>query len=243
MVIYPAVDIRGGKCVRLYQGRFDSEKVYSNEPYEIAKKWESEGAEFLHLVDLDGALYGSPKNLEAVERIVQTVEIPVELGGGIRDMESLENVLGVGVERAILGTAIIADPDFVKEACARFGSKVAAGIDARRGKVSISGWKENTDLDAVDVASKLKLLGITRIVYTDILSDGALSGINFEAFENLVNSVKLPVIASGGITTLKDIIRLKELEPLGVDGAIIGKALYESAISLKQAIETAKSNG
>ncbi len=240
MVIYPAVDIRGGKCVRLYQGEFDKEKVYSDEPYKMAQKWESEGAEFLHLVDLDGALRGSPQNLAAVRKIAETVGIPVELGGGIRDMESLEQVMAAGVERAILGTAIITDPDFVRAACDRFGERVAAGIDARSGKVSISGWSETTELDAIDVALKLKSLGIQRIIYTDILSDGTLGGINFEAFRNLAGRLNIPITASGGVTTVDDIVRLKELEPDGVDGAIIGKALYEGMISLREAIEAGR---
>lgn len=240
MVIYPAVDIRGGKCVRLYQGQFDKEKVYCNEPYEMARKWESEGAEFLHLVDLDGAASGSPQNLAAVKKIVDIVNIPVELGGGIRDMDSLEKVLALGVERAILGTALIADPDFVQQACTKFGSRVAAGIDAREGKVAISGWNEETKFDVIDIALRLKSLGVRRIIYTDILSDGTLGGIDYKAFSNLANQVNIPITASGGVTTLGDIIRLKQLEPLGVDGVIIGKALYEGAISLKEAIKIAK---
>lgn len=240
MVIYPAVDIRGGKCVRLYQGEFDKEKIYSDEPFQMAKKWEGKGAEFLHLVDLDGAEVGSPQNLEAVKKIVDTVNIPVELGGGIRDMKSLEKVLSLGVERAILGTAIIAEPEFVEDACAKFGDRVAAGIDAREGKVSIKGWKETTRLGAIELAKKLESLGIGRIIYTDILSDGALRGINFEAFREMAGSINIPVIASGGVTTREDLIRLKELEPLGVDGAIIGKALYEGVISLEEAIKTAR---
>lgn len=241
MIIYPAIDIRGGKCVRLYQGEFDKEKIYSDEPFQMAKKWESEGAEFLHLVDLDGAEVGLPKNLEAVKKIVDAVNISVELGGGIRDMKSLEKVLGLGVERAILGTAIIAEPEFVEDACARFGDRVAAGIDARGGKVSIKGWKETTKLDAIELAMKLKSLGIGRIIYTDILSDGALRGINFGAFKEMASNVNVPIIASGGVTTREDLVKLKELEPLGVDGAIIGKALYEGMISLEEAIKTARS--
>jgi len=240
MIIYPAVDIRGGKCVRLYQGEFDKEKIYSDDPFQMAKKWESKGAEFLHLVDLDGAEVGLPRNLEAVKKIVDTVGVPVELGGGIRDMESLEKVLGLGVKRAILGTAIIAEPEFVKNACSKFGDRVAAGIDARGGNVSIKGWKETTELDAIELAMKLKSLGIGRIIYTDILSDGALRGINFESFKKMASSVNIPVIASGGVTTSQDLVRLKELEPLGVDGAIIGKALYEGMISLEEAIKTAR---
>jgi phosphoribosylformimino-5-aminoimidazole carboxamide ribotide isomerase len=240
MVIYPAVDVRGGKCVRLYQGEFDKEKIYSNEPYEMAKKWESEGAEFLHVVDLDGAASGFPQNLETVKKIVETVKIPIQLGGGIRNMKSLERVLTLGVERAILGTTVVTNPVFIKEACGRFGPKVAAGIDARGDKVSISGWSETTELEVIDVAMKLKSLGVACIIYTDILSDGTLRGINFEAFRNLANCVNIPIIASGGVTTLEDIIRLKELEPIGIAGAIIGKALYEGLISLKEAIKAAK---
>lgn len=240
MIIYPAVDIRGGKCVRLYQGEFDKEKIYSSEPYEMAKKWESQGAEFLHLVDLDGALCGLPRNIEAVKKIVESVNIPVELGGGLRTMESLEKVLSLGVERAILGTALIKDPEFAKAAGQKFGDRIIAGIDARYGKVSIDGWSRTTELNAIDMAQDLQSLGIGRIIYTDILCDGALKGINFKAFKELATDLEIPVIASGGVTDLEDIIRLKELEPLGIDGVIIGKALYEGAISLKEAIETAK---
>ncbi len=241
MVIYPAVDIRGGKCVRLYQGEFDKEKVYSGKPYEMARKWENQGAEFLHLVDLDGALSGSPQNIEAVRKIAESVKIPSELGGGIRTFESLTEVLSLGIERAILGTVIVKDLDFVKRACHEFGDRVVAGIDVRHGQVSVDGWSQTTELNAIDVAKELQSLGIRRIIYTDILSDGALRGINFQAFKNLAESLDIPITASGGVTTLEDIVRLKELESLGVDGVIIGKALYEGRISLREAIEVARS--
>jgi phosphoribosylformimino-5-aminoimidazole carboxamide ribotide isomerase len=241
MIIYPAVDIRGGKCVRLYQGEFDKEKTYAAEPYKMAKKWEAQGAEFLHLVDLDGARSGVPQNIEAVRKIVESVKIPVELGGGIRTIDSLERVLNLGVKRAILGTSLVRDSAFVKEAVKKFGNRIVAGIDARHGKVSVDGWNRTTDTDAIDLAQELESLGIERLIYTDILCDGTLKGINFSGFRDLAGCLDISIIASGGVTTLDDIVKLKELEPMGVDGVIIGKALYEGVISLKGAIDVARS--
>ena len=241
MIIYPAVDILGGKCVRLYQGEFDKEKVYSTEPYKMAQKWEAEGAEFLHLVDLDGARSGSPQNLAAVRKIVESIEIPVELGGGIRTLQALEEVLDLGVRRAILGTALVGNSEFVKAAARTFGDRIVAGIDARHGKVSVEGWNQTTQRDATELAQELQSLGIGCLIYTDILCDGALKGINFEGFKSLALNLDISIIASGGVTTLDDIKRLKELEPLGIEGVIIGKALYEGVISLPGAVEIAKS--
>ncbi len=240
MIIYPAVDIRGGKCVRLYQGEFDKEKIYSAEPHRMAQKWESDGAEFLHLVDLDGARTGVPQNLEAVGKIIDTVGIPVQLGGGIRTLASLEKVLDLGVTRAILGTALVKDSDFVQAAVEKFGDRVVAGIDARRGKVAVDGWHRTTEVGTVELAQELQSLGIEHLIYTDILSDGALQGIHLEGFRNLALNLEISIIASGGVTTLDDIMQLKELEPMGVDGIIIGRALYEQVVSLKEAIEAAK---
>lgn len=243
MLIYPAVDIMDGKCVRLYQGRPEAIKVYSDNPAEMARKWESEGADFLHVVDLNGAVAGSPQNLPAVERIVKGVGIPIQLGGGIRDVVTLEKVFDVGVERAVLGTTIITSPEFVAEACMKHGPRIVAAIDARGGKVAISGWKEGTGYSASDVIKELELLGISRFMYTDILSDGTRRGVNIEAVRALVREVDIPLIVSGGVSSLDDIRGLRKLEPMGVDGVIIGTALYEGSFTLREAIEAAGGRG
>lgn len=240
MIIYPAIDIMGGKCVRLYQGRADRATVYADNPADMALRWRSEGAEFLHLVDLDGAFKGSPQNLTAIENVVNAVDIPVQLGGGLRTIEDLDRVFDVGVSRAILGTSVITDPELVKAACARYPGKIVAGIDAREGKVSIKGWVEDTDIFAVDLAMQLEIYGISRIVYTDILSDGTQKGVNIFATEELAGGIKIPVIASGGVSTIGDIRQLKPLQASGVEGVIVGRALYEGNFTLAEAFEAAR---
>ena len=240
VIIYPAIDIMDGKCVRLYQGRADKATVYADNPADMAEKWQSDGAEFLHLVDLDGAFKGSPQNLTAIENIVKRVNIPVQLGGGLRTLEDLDAVFSVGITRAILGTSVVTNPELVKAACAKYPGRIVAGLDAREGKVSIKGWVEDTDIYAVDMAMQLEIYGISRIVYTDILMDGAQTGVNIFATEELAGSINIPVIASGGVSTLADIRQLKPLQQSGVEGVIIGRALYEGNFTLAEALEAAR---
>ncbi len=241
MIIYPAIDIMDGKCVRLQQGKFDQLKIYSNDPSEIAKKWEAEGARFLHVVDLNGAAAGRPVNLEAIEKLVRSVHIPVQIGGGIRNILSIEQMFDLGVKRVVLGTTVITSPELVAEACLNFGAQnIVAAVDAYQGKVSVSGWREKTSYKAIEIAQKLSLLGLKKLIYTDIASDGMLGGVNLKAVQNLIKSVDISVIVSGGVSTIDDIRKLKRFEEMGVEGIIVGKALYEGTITLKEAIEAGK---
>lgn len=240
MIIYPAIDIMGGKCVRLFQGRADKATVYADVPADMAEKWRDEGAEFLHIVDLDGAFTGSSRNLDAIEEIVKRVDVPVQLGGGLRTIADLDRVFNVGVARAILGTSVINDPELVKEACAKYPGKIVAGLDAKDGKVAIKGWVEETDIFATDIAMQLEAYGVSRIVYTDIMMDGAQTGVNLFATEELAENINIPVIASGGVSTLSDIREIKPLQTAGVEGVIIGRALYENNFTLSEAIELAR---
>ncbi len=238
MIIIPAVDIKGGRCVRLEQGRMDAETVYSEDPVEVASRWASAGAELIHMVDLDAAVTGRPVNFDIVERIISTTGVPVQVGGGIRDA----NIAGIylalgGVKRVILGTAAYEDPGLVKELAGKYPGRVAVGIDARGGKVAIKGWLDVTDQDAVTLAREFEGLGIACIIYTDISRDGMLAGPNLEATKEMTEAVDIPIVASGGISSIEDIKLLKGLK---LKGAIIGKALYSGAIELKQAIAKAR---
>ncbi len=237
MVIYPAIDIKDGKCVRLVQGRFDNATVYSEDPVETALKWERAGACFLHLVDLDGARTGKPQNIDIIGRIAVSLGILVQAGGGIRSMEDIEAVLGKRIRRVILGTSAVQNPGFIKEALKAYGSSIAAAIDARDGKVAVEGWFKTSGLSAVDFAREMEDLGVKTVIYTDISRDGTLSGPNFKAVEELKKAVGIEVIASGGISSLDDLKRLKET---GVSGVIIGKALYTGDIDLREALELVK---
>lgn len=237
MLIIPAIDIRNGKCVRLIQGKADAETVFSDDPVAMALKWENKGAEFLHIVDLDGAFSGEPKNLDIVEKIAKSVSIPIELGGGIRDNSSIDRVFQAGVYRAILGTSALKNPDFVSEMCDLYDEKIAIGIDAKDGKVAIKGWTEIEEKTAVDLAVEMKECGVKTIIYTDISRDGMLTGPNIQATKNLAIAVPgVSIIASGGVSSIEDIKKIKELEPYGVTGVIIGKALYTGNIQLEEAI-------
>ena len=237
MVIIPAVDIKGGKCVRLEQGRMDRETVFSDLPEEMALRWERKGAEKLHLVDLDGAVQGKAFNKEAVKKVVAAVSIPVQLGGGIRDLETIGEYINLGIEGVILGTQAYKKPEFVKEACAEYPGRIIVGIDSRDSYVSVEGWTEATSASAIDLGKKLERFGITAIIYTDIKSDGMKNGPNITAIREFSQNIDIPVIAAGGIGSIQDVEDVLELEEVGVSGMIIGRALYDGSISLEKAIE------
>ena len=240
MLIIPAIDLRDGKCVRLIQGKADEETVFSDDPVAMAEKWQSKGARFLHVVDLDGAFTGSQKNLDVVRKIASTVDIPIEIGGGIRDREAVERVFQAGVQRAILGTSALKNPAFAEAMCREFGNRIAVGIDARDGMVVTHGWTEVGEKLAVHFAVEMENAGVKTIIYTDIKRDGMLKGSNIEATEKMAQALQnAEVIASGGVSSLKDIKALKAIEPLGVTGVIIGKALYTGDIQLEDAISEA----
>lgn len=230
MIIFPAIDIRGGQCVRLKQGDFNEETVYGSNPAQMAKKWEEDGAEFIHVVDLDGAKDGEGKNLSVIEEIVKSVNVPVQLGGGIRTMDYVDKLVEIGVSRVILGTAVIEKEGFAIEAIKKHGDKIAVSLDAKNGYVATKGWTHTTDIKAIDVAKELEGYGLKTIIYTDIAKDGMLIGPNFEETEALNESVNIDIIASGGVGSVEDVRRLTEMN---VYGAIIGKALYDNKVSLK----------
>jgi len=240
LIIIPAVDLKEGRCVRLSQGRMDQESVYSEHPVEMAKHWESKGAERLHVVDLNGAVAGKPIHRSLVKEITQSLRIPVEVGGGIRDMASIEDYLSSGVRWIILGTAAFQNRSFVEEACRQFPGRIIAGIDARGGRVAIRGWKEVVSLDAVDLAKQFEEKGLSAIIFTDIERDGMGTGLNFESTQRLSRSTSIPVIASGGVSRIEDIEHLLELESEGIIGVIVGRALYTGQLDLKEAIRLAK---
>ena len=233
MQILPAIDLRGGKCVNLVQGIASQETVFSDTPVEMAMQWQSEGAEYLHLVDLDGAFQGESANLHIVSEIVSVLDIPVQLGGGIRSIERLKAVLALGVDRAILGTVALKQPSLVKQACAEYGARVAVGIDARDGMVATEGWLEVSQRSAVEFA--VEMAEVQTLIYTDIKSDGMLKGPNVDATADIINAVPANVIASGGVTSLADVTALKQI---GASGAIIGRALYTGDLTLRDAIAT-----
>ncbi|MBR4694978.1 MAG: 1-(5-phosphoribosyl)-5-[Selenomonadaceae bacterium] len=244
MIIFPAIDIRGGKCVRLFKGDFKQETVFSDHPEDMARKWQSQGAEFLHLVDLDGALAGKSGNLPAVRDILSAIDIPAELGGGIRTMENIEDVLSMGICRVILGSVAVRNPALVKEACAEFGGdRVVVGIDAKDGIVAVDGWGVSGDMRAEELAKRMAEVGVATIIYTDISRDGTLSGVNVEATAELARGSGVKVIASGGVKSLEDIRRLKPYEKDGIEGVIVGKSIYTGSLDLEKAIEIAKGEG
>ncbi|MCI6283122.1 1-(5-phosphoribosyl)-5-[(5-phosphoribosylamino)methylideneamino]imidazole-4-carboxamide isomerase [Selenomonas sp.] len=239
MKIYPAIDIRGGKCVRLFKGDFAQETVFSDSPAAMAKQWESEGAEYLHLVDLDGARAGRPENLATVKDILAAVTIPVELGGGIRTMENIDEVLALGVRRVILGSVAVRDPELVCEACAKYGDRIVVGIDAKDGIVAVDGWGVSGDVDVITLAKKMKDAGVRTIIYTDISRDGTLSGVNVEATAKLARESGVDVVASGGVKDLADIRALLPYADDGIEGVIVGKSIYTGSLDLRKAIALA----
>lgn len=235
MRLYPAIDIKDGQCVRLKKGLFNEVTVYSDEPYRIAESFQADGAEFIHTVDLDGALKGRSVNAEAIKKIVSSVDLPVQLGGGIRTLDNIKEVLDLGVYRAIIGTKAVENPDFIKEAIDRFGAEhIVVGIDAKDGLVAIEGWEKLSNKTAVSMALAMKDMGVQTIVYTDISKDGMLMGPNVEQTKVLSDATGIDIIASGGVSCMED---LENICNAGIHGAIIGKALYEKKVILKDAVK------
>lgn len=239
MLIIPAIDIKDGQCVRLYQGEMDKETIYFSSPLEAAKHWVEEGAELLHVVDLNGAVTGHPVHRQEVTAICLGFGVPVELGGGLRSLDAVEEALALGVERVVIGTAAYENRDLLRSICQRFPGKIIVGIDAREGLAAIKGWRESTSMDAVELATRCEEDGASKIIYTDISRDGTTLGVNVEEILRLARAVKIPVIASGGVASLDDILRLKEIEKDGVEGVIVGRALYSGAFTLRAAIGVA----
>jgi len=241
--LIPAIDLKDGNVVRLYQGR-DDEKVYSRNPQVVARHWKKQGASLIHVVDLDGAFTGEPKNLAGLKKVVQAVDIPIEFGGGLRTAESIRQVLALGVSRVVLGTKAVEDRDFLRGVRDEFGSRVIVSIDARNGIVMTKGWQEQSSAGkkAGDFGIELKAMGFTEAIYTDTSKDGTLRGPNIPALEELLSGSGISVIASGGVACLDDVIALSGLEPKGLTGAIIGKALYEERFMLKEALNLLKTN-
>lgn len=243
MIIFPAIDIRGGRCVRLTEGRFDQETVFADNPADMARRWQSEGAQFLHIVDLDGALAGEPVNMKAIKEILQQVTIPVQLGGGIRSLAVIEEMLTIGITRVIVGSIAVRQPELVKAACERFGDKIVVGIDARDGVVAVDGWGASGNVSAEELAVRMAAAGVRRIIYTDISRDGTLAGVNVPATASLAEKTGIPVIASGGVSGMPDITALKQAAGSGIEGVIIGKAIYTGALRLTEALAAARQEG
>lgn len=229
-ILYPAIDIRHGQAVRLYKGDYEAMTVYHTDPVEVAQQWAAQGACWIHVVDLDGAKDGSPQNHELIAEMVRQVGVPVQIGGGIRRMETVEALFSAGVARCILGTAAVSDPAFVKRALREYGERIVIGLDAKDGYVAVNGWLETADITAVELGRELQGAGATRVVFTDIARDGTLSGVNVEACVELAEQTGLLVIASGGVKETGDLVQLADYQKQGVAGAIIGKALYTGAI-------------
>ena len=241
MIIYPAIDLKEGQCVRLVQGKAENKTVYSSDPGSMAYSFQTQGAEWLHVVDLDGAFEGQPRNMEAIKQIAAQINIPFQVGGGLRRKEDVEQVLALGASRVIIGTRAVTSPAFVEELLAAFGpDKIVLGLDARDGMVAIEGWVEKSSLRVFDFAKTMQRLGVKTVIYTDVARDGLLQGPNLDSIRQMAEQTGLQVIASGGVTTVENIKKLREMEPQGVTGAIIGKALYDGKIELKDALEVAK---
>lgn len=237
MILFPAIDIQNGKCVRLVQGDFAQETIYNDSPLEVGRKWSDQGAVWLHVVDLDGAKAGQSKNRDAIIELASTLQIPVQVGGGIRSFNAIEDYLENGVARVILGTSAINDPELLEKAVARYGKKIAVSVDAKNGKPTIAGWTEDSDLDVTTLVKRLENAGVATIIYTDIAKDGMLSGPNFQELQQLQQNTKMDIIASGGVTTVQDIERLLKDE---LYGAIVGKAIYENETRFEEMMEGIK---
>ncbi|MCD6269460.1 MAG: 1-(5-phosphoribosyl)-5-[(5-phosphoribosylamino)methylideneamino]imidazole-4-carboxamide isomerase [Deltaproteobacteria bacterium] len=239
MLIIPAIDLKDGNCVRLKQGRMEDDTLFSNNPVAMALNWQAQGARFLHIVDLNGAFAGTPINREIIKKIVSALSIPCQLGGGIRDLDTVKAYLDLGLERVILGTVAVENPKLVEEAATTFPGQVCVGIDARKGMVATRGWADETEVKALDLARKFENCGVAAIIYTDILRDGMQTGVNLEETRALAEAISIPVIASGGIATIDDIKALLPLEKSGVNAAITGRALYSGSLKLDAAQEIA----
>jgi phosphoribosylformimino-5-aminoimidazole carboxamide ribotide isomerase len=240
MIIIPAVDIKNGKCVRLLQGRMNEDTVYSDDPAAMAVKWERLGAEMIHVIDLDAAFSKQPQNITVVRKIAQSVQVPIQLGGGIRNEKTVAMYLEMGIRRLIIGTEAIKTPEFVKRICKTCPDQIIVGIDARNGKVAIDGWTQTTQVEAADLARAFENCGVAAINFTDIQRDGMQTGPNLEATKQLAEAVSIPVIASGGVSSIQDIKDLLALEESGVIGAIVGKALYSGELDLETALKVAR---
>ncbi|MBF0282253.1 MAG: 1-(5-phosphoribosyl)-5-[(5-phosphoribosylamino)methylideneamino]imidazole-4-carboxamide isomerase [Zetaproteobacteria bacterium] len=240
--LIPAIDLKGGHCVRLKQGRMDDATDYGNDPALMAEKWQSLGADRLHVVDLDGAFAGKPENREAIRQICSRLTIPVQLGGGLRDLSSIENTLALGIDRVILGSAAVSNPQLVTDACLAFPDKICIGIDAKEGMVAVHGWDDVTDVTARDLAKKFEDAGVSAIIYTDISRDGMLSGPNIEETLRLAQHVSIPVIASGGVSQASDIFELAKHFNAGVCGAITGRAIYEGTLDFAKTVAELKAS-
>lgn len=236
MDVIPAIDLLEGRCVRLYQGDYEQSQVFSESPVDVAKAWVEQGATRLHLVDLDGAKAGKIVNLAAIEAITNAVDVKIEVGGGLRDRTSVEQLFNLGVQWAILGTVAVEQPQLVQELCQQFPQQIIVGIDARNGMVATRGWLETSQVLATQLATQMQELGAAAIIYTDINRDGTLQGPNIDALRELVNAISIPVIASGGVSSVTDLLSLLALEAQGVTGAIVGKALYTGDINLQEAL-------
>ena len=236
MEVIPAIDLLDGKCVRLYQGDYNQASVFNDNPVEVARQWASEGATRLHVVDLDGAKEGKSVNLPVIEAIANAIDIPVQVGGGLRDRAGVTRLLDTGVRQAILGTVAVEKPELVTELCREFPQRIVVGIDARNGMVATRGWLEISEVAATDLAQRMAQQGAAAIIYTDIHRDGTLSGPNRSALRELAESIDIPVIASGGVSSLTDLLSLLSLEPIGVTGVIVGRAIYTGDVSLKEAV-------
>ena len=237
MIIIPAIDLKDGKCVRLFKGEEEKVTVFSDHPAQIAKEWEDSGAKWIHVVDLDGAFSGKPKNFNVIKSIVGSVKCPVQVGGGIRNIDTVREYVGIGVKRVILGTAAFNDQDFLRNACSEFPQEIAVGIDTKNGKIAVKGWTEVIDQSTDEVLQNLKTAGVSVVLNTNIDRDGTMEGINIESAREFINESPIPVIASGGIATMEDLEKLASIEHLGLYGAILGKSIYTGSINLKEAIK------
>ncbi len=240
MILYPAIDLKNGSCVRLLQGRDEGAKVYSNNPVQMALHWESEGAEWLHVVDLDAAMTGESRNGPTVEAILQAVRIPVQLGGGFRTLDRVKQAIEIGASRVVIGTAAVENPEMLRQALEQFADFLAVGVDVKHGYVATRGWKEDTTEEAVTFAKKLALWGVRTLVVTDISQDGMMTGPNYALTEQIAEASRVPVILSGGISSLNDIRLARALANKGVDGIVIGRALYEKRFTLREALIAAR---
>ena len=237
MIIIPAVDIKNGQCVRLLQGRMDDETIYSDDPAAMALKWAKIGAQLIHVIDLDGAFAKSPQNIGAIRKILKSVAVPIQLGGGIRNEETVHMYFELGVSRIIIGTEAIKKPEFVKRVCQKYPGQIIVGIDARQGRVAIDGWTHTTGIEVIELAKEFEGCGVAAINFTDIQRDGMQTGPNLDATLRLAEAVTIPVIASGGVSSIEDINNLLPLEKAGVAGVIVGRALYSGQLDLKTALD------